>query len=695
MDRRKTYDISLMGSDEVYDLLDSVECDELDTDIEGNFSDDSMEDPDYVPLKRASNVFNINNNNTCLDAIQSEIEPNHSQANIEGVEEVEISIPGSSCELDPSGSEFTNNFGGNQDGFQINAPSNNNIDYLNATIQNEVPSQSKIPRVENAPSLFHGSPHEIDPKGLEFKNILWRKKNLQLHKKQIEFKGTEKLPEHLYQLKTPFQCFKYFADDALFKHIANETNLYARQANISTNFVTTAKEIQTYMGILFYMSIYKYPNVREYWAENSFEPIRRAMTRNRFEEIRRYLHFNDNTKMLQKGHPQFDPLFKVRPIIDHFNSRFRSIPMCQRLCVDEQMCATKMASHLRQYMPAKPHKWGMKLFVICDSYGYSYGFELYSGASSNLTPQGAPDLGAAANVVSRLSQIIPNHQNHIIYFDNFYTTLPLMVYLYSRGIYSLGTLRVNRIGNCKLPTDKEVANKPRGYSTEFVGSSYGVDLSTTLWKDNKCVRLASTYVGVLPFKTDDMTHGTSKAVRFDRASKQRIEVNCPTIIHEYNAHMGGVDLMDGLLGRYHIRMKTTKWTSRFFYHLMDLAMINGYLLHKRLNRNPKESYIKLPIFRKQVAAILCEYEASDSKKKSVGRPRSTGTSESSKRKTYLPLADVRFDGYGHFPEWLDRFGKRQCKLPGCKSETQCACSKCKINLCCSVAKNCFYEFHKN
>lgn len=128
---------------------------------------------------------------------------------------------------------------------------------------------------------------------------------------------------------------------------------------------------------------------------------------------------------------------------------------------------------------------------------------------------------------------------------------------------------------CKLPTDKQIAKEPRGFSTEYVGSCLGIELSTTLWKDNTCVRLASTYVGLLPLRND-----IPKASRYDHAQKKRIEIECPNIIHQYNAHMDGVDLMDGLLGRYHIRMKTVKWMSRFFYHVLDLAMVNAYLLYR-------------------------------------------------------------------------------------------------------------------
>lgn len=87
-----------------------------------------------------------------------------------------------------------------------------------------------------------------------------------------------------------------------------------------------------------------------------------------------------------------------------------------------------------------------------------------------------------------------------MYFDNFYTSVPLLVYLRAKGIYSLGTVRPNHIPNSKLPCDNIIKDKPRGFSTEFVGSSYGVTISKVLWKDKRAVRLLYTYVGVQPFQ---------------------------------------------------------------------------------------------------------------------------------------------------------------------------------------------------
>lgn len=92
---------------------------------------------------------------------------------------------------------------------------------------------------------------------------------------------------------------------------------------------------------------------------------------------------------------------------------------------------------------------------------------------------------------------INNNNNHkqcqILWIDNFYTSLPLMVYLRTRGNYSLGTMRSNRFRNWKLLIDKsdELEKSAGGYSTEFVGSACNVDLTQfcgKTWRISDCVK---------------------------------------------------------------------------------------------------------------------------------------------------------------------------------------------------------------
>lgn len=135
-----------------------------------------------------------------------------------------------------------------------------------------------------------------------------------------------------------------------------------------------------------------------------------------------------------------------------------------------------------------------------------------------------------------------------------------------------------------LPSDSEIKKEPRGFSSEFVASSYGVNCTNVLWKDNKSVRLAPTYVGVEQFDRTNPNQQPSKAARFDRKQEKKIEIDCPQIIKECNSHMGGVDLMDGLMGRYHVRAKTRDAATRLFYHFIDMAATNAYLLYRRMQQ---------------------------------------------------------------------------------------------------------------
>lgn len=168
--------------------------------------------------------------------------------------------------------------------------------------------------------------------------------------------------------------------------------------------------------------------------------------------------------------------------------------------------------------------------------------------------------------------------NHIIYFDNFYTTLGLYVYLRSRGIYSLGTVRSDRLPNSWLSTDLALNAKKvvRGNIKEYVGNALGIGMTSVLWNDTKPVRLLSTYVASKPFTSKDVNAQSKKSHSMGQEAKEAFwGWLCPQIIRKYNRHMKGVDLMDGLLGRYHIRMKTRKWTNRIFFHLIDV--VNSYI----------------------------------------------------------------------------------------------------------------------
>ncbi|CAG5019320.1 unnamed protein product [Parnassius apollo] len=156
---------------------------------------------------------------------------------------------------------------------------------------------------------------------------------------------------------------------------------------------------------------------------------------------------------------------------------------------------------------------GYKIYVLSSVSGFAYKFEPETGAENVVGPN-EPNLGAAANVVFRLAREISHNQNYRLYFDNYFTSLLLLEYFAKQGILSLGTIRRNRIPDCKLPAEKEISKKERGYSVEYVACVQGTDISTVAWKDNKIVTLASSFVGELP---------KSQVSRYDKPHKRYVD----------------------------------------------------------------------------------------------------------------------------------------------------------------------------
>ena len=52
----------------------------------------------------------------------------------------------------------------------------------------------------------------------------------------------------------------------------------------------------------------------------------------------------------------------------------------------------------------------------------------------------------------------------------------------------------------------------------------------------------------------------------------------PALVADYNHHMGHVDSADRMANSYTASRRTWKWTKKLFFHLLDLAIVNSYIL---------------------------------------------------------------------------------------------------------------------
>lgn len=260
------------------------------------------------------------------------------------------------------------------------------------------------------------------------------------------------LPNPPLEDYTPFQYFKLFFSDEMFDLIHVESNKYAMQKNGSVPNISYL-EIRQYIGILVYMGVVKMPASRVYWSNNCrFNRIADVMSKNRFYTVSRYFHVEDNAIAKSPNSVGYDKLHKVRPLLNILQSNMHDTPPEERHSVDEQMIAFKGRSHLKQYMRNKPHKWGFKVFTRAGASGIMYDFEIYQGKGT-CSDYG---LGFSGDIVMALASELPEGNNFKIYFDNWFSSLQLTIALKEKQIFCIGTVRQDRMGKCKLKSEKEL-----------------------------------------------------------------------------------------------------------------------------------------------------------------------------------------------------------------------------------------------
>uniref|UniRef100_A0A3B3RJN9 PiggyBac transposable element-derived protein domain-containing protein n=1 Tax=Paramormyrops kingsleyae TaxID=1676925 RepID=A0A3B3RJN9_9TELE len=450
-------------------------------------------------------------------------------------------------------------------------------------------------------------------------------------------------PTYLYYFR------QMFTSESL-KHIVEQTNLYSVQSNVNTPLNCSEKEIEQFIGCAFQMSIYGVPSTRMCWQTRSrLDKIADVMPMRRWEQIKANLHFNDNTMEVPHNLGQ-DPLFKLRPFLNFTAERMRSIPMTEHLSVDEQTIPYK----------GKPHKWGYKVYLLCDSKGMAYNFEFHVGKIQPVS--GMPDLGASSNIVLRVASIIPSYQNFKLYHDNWFTSI---------GIHCLGTVRTNRLKGCPLKTDKEMKKMGRGSFEEKIATYDGVQIIANKWQDNRSVTLLSTFTGA---------HPVLQVERWDKTKKETINVTCPTSVSVYNKHMGGVDLMDSLIALYRTKIRSRKWYIRIFFHVMDMICVNSWLLYRRdreTSGHSQRGELSLREFKAVIADVLCSEGTEKAKR---GRPshEEIPRKQACKKRESLPQEEVRKDGIAHWPYYTEKQGR--CKNGNCSGQTRVKCNKCDVHL---------------
>ena len=108
------------------------------------------------------------------------------------------------------------------------------------------------------------------------------------------------------------------------------------------------------------------------------------------------------------------------------------------MCVDETLMATKGHTVMRQYIPSKAAKFGIKFWMLCESTtGYILQMSVYRGKEFEPIPAGqlqgtqvVMDLMSSANLLNR---------GYHVFCDSFFCSLNLATRLLENNTYVTGT----------------------------------------------------------------------------------------------------------------------------------------------------------------------------------------------------------------------------------------------------------------
>lgn len=446
----------------------------------------------------------------------------------------------------------------------------------------------------------------------------------------------------------------FFSDEFL-ALLVEQTNLYAaqeiekRKAIKKSNRLSkwqdvSAAEMKVFIGLLLQMGPCTFPSIEHYWSTNKLYNVnfwRSHMSRNRFQLLLRYFHLVDNSIL------SADRLYKVRPILNHFNNIMREnyVPD-KNICIDESMMLWRGRLLFRQYIKNKKHKYGIKLYELCESDGLVMKIKIYSGKSEETDN----NVGHTTDVVLHLLEDYLD-KGYTVYMDNFYNSVTLTKLLTTRKTYVCGTLRNNRKGN---PRDVVNRKLKKG---ECIWQQNG-PVTVCKWKD----------------KRDVLSISNMHAVEMVEVPNRNGKISMkPNIIRDYNNGMSGIDRSDQMLSYYSSLRKTIRWPKKVSLHIIEIYIHNAHKIFQKVT----SSKIKLIKFREEFVVALIGEEIQPVSKK-------------------IRLQEL------HYLESLPPTEKKQRPTKPCRictqakkrRETRYFCPACKEKPALCV-EDCFKKFHKH
>ena len=442
---------------------------------------------------------------------------------------------------------------------------------------------------------------------------------------------------------SPLEIFSKLFPQSLIIHITHCTNkrleALARKKKKEIK-PTNIHEMKSLLGCILVMCYNVLPHMNCYWSTKQSMGnalLKKTISRDRFKLLISKLYFAEPEKPAGAS-----KLYYIEDVISCLKLTFQKARQDSPYqSIDESMTKFKRRSARKHYLPLKPVKRGIKVWIRCDALtGYTYDWNIYGG-KENTVQQGT--LGE--RVVRKLCDSI-TEKDVTVAFDRFFTSVHLMDTL---PFAAVGTCIKNRKN---LPDMQAVL--ARG-EAEFSGNNHGTIAAR--WIDTKEVLVLSN--------CHDARMTEVKKKQKDGTTKQ---YRCPDSIAFYRKIMSGVGVADQMPGVYNFNRKSLKWWKKVFYRCILFASVNAWIIYKELRHHPQKPFLDFIV---DLSEDLIE-----AGQKSNPIKRSLKQGRRSKRA-------MSMTGVGlHMPvEGKTRRRCKGCADKGQEKRTKVMCNQCQLPYC--------------
>ena len=409
------------------------------------------------------------------------------------------------------------------------------------------------------------------------------------------------------------------------------------------------EDILAFIGMRIYMGLHKYTKIDLYWSDSIIYKnyLKELMPKHYFYLLSKALHFpekeekddesstNNSTKDDDKSEMSFkvDPRQKIQLYLEKLAQNFQKYyALGANITIDESLLQFKGRNSMKFYIPMKPHKWGFKIHLLCDSdTHYLYNMLFDPGKIGKEFLQYDENYTLSENIVLKLLSCLKDNKERNLFCDGWYSSIGLMKKLSKMGYLVTTVLRNN---SKELPSKIKLSGYDKAYCDGIFVQKY---------EGKKTILFATNY-----------------------------EVDKEELRNIYNIKNRGVDTFDQYLEMSSIQRRTKRWYKKILLFGIDASIINSKIL---CELRTGKSYTTVR-FKEKIVEHIFKMYSGFRKKNEKHDKNSSVVAEPKPNPTPSNVHNI-----GHVNE------KKKCMK--CNQKTHYICIGCNVH----IHPECYIAYH--